>query len=101
MNGVTMAGMRSENQLLSDRVKRGLVAMGWFEAMNFSFISPKWLEKLGLDAQDRRLNPVRLRNPLGEDTSVMRTSLVPSMLNSLSLNISRGNPCLLYTSRCV
>ena len=92
MNGVTMAGMRSENQLLSDRVKRGLVAMGWFEAMNFSFISPKWLEKLGLDAQDRRLNPVRLRNPLGEDTSVMRTSLVPSMLNSLSLNISRGNP---------
>ena len=91
MNGVTMAGRRSGNQLLSDRMKRALVGMGWYEAVNFSFISPKWLKKLNLSQGDSRLNPVTLRNPLGEDTSVMRTSLVPSMLSTLSLNISRGN----------
>ena len=91
MNGVTMAGRRSDNQLFSDRVKGALVGMGWFEAVNFSFISPKWLKKLNLPQGDSRLSPVTLRNPLGEDTSVMRTSLVPSMLSTLSLNISRGN----------
>ncbi len=92
MSGETMAGKRNEAQSFSAGVKNTLVGMGFFEAQTFSFISPKWLEKLELDAADKRLSPVVIRNPLGEDTSVMRTSLVPSMLNALSLNISRGNP---------
>ena len=91
MTGVTMAGMRSANQVLLDAVKRSLVGMGFYEAMNFSFISPKWLEALGLDADDPRMHPIRIRNPLGEDTSVMRTTLAPSMLNTLSININHGN----------
>ncbi len=91
MNGVTMAGKRSERQTLLDVAKKNLVGMGCYEAMNFSFVSPKWLSLLNLNADDARLNPVVIRNPLGEDTSVMRTTLVPSMLNTLSLNINRGN----------
>ncbi len=91
MTGVTMAGMRSDAQRLSDQVKRMLVDMGFYEAMTFSFISPKWLGQLGLSANDARYNPIVLRNPLGEDTSVMRTTLVPSMLSTLSTNINRGN----------
>lgn len=91
MTGVTMAGKRSDKQILLDTVKRALVGMGYYEAMNFSFISPKWLEKLGLDAADPRMKPIVIRNPLGEDTSVMRTTLVPSLLNTLSLNLARGN----------
>ena len=90
MHGVTMAGFRGQRQVLSDRIKDCMVGMGWFEIMNFSFISPRWLEKLGLEAMDKRLCPVVVRNPLGEDTSVMRTSLVPSMLSSLSVNLNRG-----------
>ncbi|MDO4548062.1 MAG: phenylalanine--tRNA ligase subunit beta [Clostridia bacterium] len=88
MVGETMAGMRSENQIISDKIKRGLVAMGFFEALNFSFISPKWLTVSRLDD----VAPIVLQNPLGEDTSVMRTTLIPSMLNTLSTNINRGNP---------
>ena len=65
--------------------------MGCFEAQCFSFISPSWIEKLGLDKDDPRLNTLKIRNPLGEDTSVMRTTLVPSMLNALALNMNRGN----------
>ena len=64
--------------------------MGMYEILNYSFISPKWLEKLGLSENDARLNTVVIRNPLGEDTSVMRTSLVPSMLNTVSANLNRG-----------
>ena len=90
MQGATMAGTRSDSQRFDDRIKRALVGMGWFEAMSFSFISPRLAPLLNLPAGDKRLSPVKLRNPLGEDTSVMRTSLVPSMLQSLVTNASRG-----------
>ncbi len=92
MTGVTMAGHRSEKQALLDIVKNSLVSMGYYEALNFSFISPKWIAALNLPEGDPRRNFVTIRNPLGEDTSVMRTTLVPSMLNTLALNINRGNP---------
>ena len=49
------------------------------------------VDALGLDADDARRSAVVLRNPLGEDTSVMRTSLVPSMLNTVANNLNRGN----------
>ncbi|MBR3504929.1 MAG: phenylalanine--tRNA ligase subunit beta [Clostridia bacterium] len=91
MTGVTMAGHRSEKQALLDIVKNSLVSMGYFEALNFSFISPKWIAALNLPEDDPRRRFVTIRNPLGEDTSVMRTTLVPSMLNTLALNINRGN----------
>ena len=91
MNGVTMAGKRSVNMAFNDRVKNALVGMGMFEILNYSFISPRWIENLGLSADDARRNTVVLRNPLGEDTSVMRTTMAPSMLNTIANNLNRGN----------
>ncbi|MBQ4226930.1 MAG: phenylalanine--tRNA ligase subunit beta [Clostridia bacterium] len=91
MMGRTVPGFRNEKQSFATDVKKTLVGMGFYEAQSFSFISPTWLEKLGLAEGDWRLKPVVIRNPLGEDTSVMRTTLVPSMLNSLALNMNRGN----------
>ncbi len=91
MTGVTMAGHLSERQTLLHRVKTSLVGMGFFEALNFSFVSPRWVTALGLPEDDPRARFITIRNPLGEDTSVMRTTLVPSMLNTLALNINRGN----------
>ena len=91
MNGVTMAGRRSETMAFNDRVKRALVGMGLYEILNYSFISPKWIENLGIAEDDPRRSAVVLRNPLGEDTSVMRTSMVPSMLTTIANNLNRGN----------
>ena len=91
MNGVTMAGRRSETMAFNDRVKRALVGMGLYEILNYSFISPKWIENLGIAEDDPRRSAVVLRNPLGEDTSVMRTSMVPAMLNTIANNLNRGN----------
>jgi len=91
MNGVTMAGKRNPFNAFADRVKAALVGMGLFEVLNYSFISPRWIDNLGLAGDDARRNAVVLRNPLGEDTSVMRTSLVPSMLNTVAANLNRGN----------
>ncbi|NLG25342.1 MAG: phenylalanine--tRNA ligase subunit beta [Clostridiales bacterium] len=91
MRGVTMPGGRSGWQTFADRLKAAMVGMGFYEIATFSFVSPRWLRGVGLAEGDRRLTPVVLKNPLGEDTSVMRTTLLPSMLSAMALNISRGN----------
>ncbi|HML48030.1 MAG TPA: phenylalanine--tRNA ligase subunit beta, partial [Clostridia bacterium] len=87
--GAFEPGTRSKRMRLSDACKRLLNAWGGYEAITYSFISPAWIEKLQLAPEDPRRTPVALRNYLGEDTSIMRTTLVPSMLNVLALNQSR------------
>ena len=91
LRGETSTGTRNVHMQLADRVGRILSAKGLYEIRNFSFVSPKLIEKLGLGADDPRCNQLKLMNPLGEDTSVMRSTLVPSMLGTVSLNQSRNN----------
>jgi phenylalanyl-tRNA synthetase beta chain len=61
------------------------VAGGFAEIVNYSFIAPAW-DRLNLAEDDCRRQNVRILNPLAEDQSVMRTSLVPSMLESVARN---------------
>ena len=91
LRGETAPGTRNEHMRINDKIGRILSGKGLYEIRNFSFISPKLVEKLGLEPGDPRLKPLELINPLGEDTSVMRSTLVPSMLGTLSLNQSRNN----------
>ena len=91
LRGETAPGTRNEHMRINDKIGRILSGQGLYEIRNFSFISPKLVEKLGLEPGDPRLKPLELINPLGEDTSVMRSTLVPSMLGTLSLNQSRNN----------
>ena len=51
----------------------------------------KQLELLGLQGDDSRLAPLHIRNPLGEDTAVMRTTLAPDMFRVLGYNMSQRN----------
>ncbi len=90
--GETMAGKRSDRMRFTDKVKAVLVALGGHETMAYSFTSAQGAVKLGLPDGDPRLCPVVIRNPLGEDTSIMRTTLAPGMLDALGVNISRQNP---------
>ena len=91
LRGQTSTGTRNIHMQLSDRVSRILASKGLYEVRNFSFVSPKLIDKLGLDSNDSRMNQLKLINPLGEDTSVMRSTLVPSVLNTVSLNQNRNN----------
>ncbi len=91
LRGDTTPGGRSDRMRLKDEISRVLTGMGFYEIMKFSFVSPKQIEKLGLPEGDARLNTLAIRNPLGEDTSVMRTTLAPDMLSTLALNMNHGN----------
>ncbi len=63
-----------------------LVGMGLYELCTFSFISPKFYDNIRMKKDDVRRRSVTILNPLGEDTSVMRTTLIPSMLEVLKRN---------------
>lgn len=91
LRGDTTPGGRSARMRLKDEVSRLLTGMGFYEIMNYSFVSPKAIEKLGLDAEDPRNVTLAIRNPLGEDTSVMRSTLAADMLSTLALNMNHGN----------
>ncbi len=81
------AGRAARSGSSSTASRETLVGMGFYEALNYLFIAPDWLKAMDYAAGDWRLDPLPVRNPLGEDTSVMRTTLVPSMLHVLSTNL--------------
>ena len=85
MGGLNELGRR-------EAILRGqLTGMGFYESMTFSFISPKSIALLNLPENDPRNQPLMIRNPLGEDTSCMRTTLLPGLLKTLASNIKNGN----------
>ena len=64
---------------------------GFSESMTYSFESPKVFDKLLFDADDPARQTIVISNPLGEDFSIMRTTPLNGMLNSLSINYNRRN----------
>ena len=89
MEGSASRGTRTEKQKWIDMVKQALAGMGMYEAMTYSFTSPTVYESIGIkDHADFPL-AVKIANPLGEDQSIMRTTMMPSMLEVLSRNYNR------------
>lgn len=83
-------GGYSEAQRLEERVKRIARGQDYNEIITYSFISPKDYAQLRIGEEAERA--IRIKNPIGEDMSIMRTTLAPSMLTTLVRNIRRGNP---------
>lgn len=72
-------------------IKKILQGAGFFEVLTYSFVSYEALQKMQWSPEDPRLQPVRIMNPLSEEQSVMRTSLVPGLLQTTRYNLDRGN----------
>jgi len=84
-------GRRTEKQQFVKDLEELCVSLGLYEVQTYSFISPKIYDKLCLKADDARRNCVVISNPLGEDTSVMRTIAAGSMLEVIAHNMSYRN----------
>ncbi len=87
---VTNGGFNDE-QKAEYALKRTLVSQAMYEISTYSFYSEKDLDMLRIpdDAPERKF--IKIKNPIGEDLSVMRTTLAPSMLNTIVRNLRRGN----------
>ncbi len=78
----------SEHQLVVKKLRESIVAQGFSEVINYSFISPASYDRINLDSADSRRQNVAVMNPLTEEQSVMRTSLLPSLLDNIAHNLS-------------
>lgn len=79
---------------LRNQVRQILSGFGFAECINYSFISADSCERIRLDDDDPRRLHVALLNPISEDQAVMRTTLVPGMLEAAQRNISRQQTSL-------
>lgn len=89
MGGETMIGGKTPVQKFEDRLKNLLVGQGYYETLTTSFTSEKRLHALNTELKD---NLIALINPLGEENSIMRNTLIGHQLEVISLNYNRKNP---------
>jgi phenylalanyl-tRNA synthetase beta chain len=78
------AKLPPENRRSRNAVRRLLAALGYQETINFSFVEEHWEKELAGNA-----DPIRLLNPIASQMSVMRSSLVGSLLQVLKFNLDR------------
>ena len=92
LSGEATCGMKTERQQVQDRVNELLTAQGMYEIYTYTFTSPSIFDKLNIPKDSEMRNVVKITNPLGEDTSVMRTTTIASMMDILSRNYNYRNP---------
>ena len=89
--GISTAGGYSEVQQTERRIGEVCRSMGLDEIITYSFISPSYYDKIRMPKDDPRRDSLKILNPLGEDTSIMRTTILPSMLEILTRNYNYRN----------
>ena len=91
VSGQSTLGGYSEEQLLEQRLGALCRAAGYDEIITYSFISPTYYDKIRMPANSPERESFKILNPLGEDTSIMRTTTLPSMLEILTRNYNFRN----------
>ena len=94
---VSTCGGFTPDQQCERRVGEICRSLGLDEIITYSFISPNYYDKIRLPSDSPLRDSLKILNPLGEDTSIMRTTVLPSMLEILARNYNFRNPeALLY-----
>ena len=84
-------GGYTKTMLLETAAGRLCRSLGYSEIITYSFVSPTIFDQIRLPKDSARRNALRIQNPLGEDTSIMRTTALPSMLDILARNSAYHN----------
>ena len=91
LRGTTTQGGYSEMQKLENAIGDEARGLGYNEIISYSFVSPSSFDLVRVPQDSPLRNCIRIQNPLGEDTSVMRTIALPSMLEILGRNYTLKN----------
>lgn len=91
LSGEATCGKKTARQQAQDSIMEILTAQGMYEIYTYTFTSPSIFDKLNIPADSELRNTVKISNPLGEDTSIMRTTTISSMLDILSRNYNYRN----------
>ena len=91
MRGTTTRGGYSETAMLENQAGAAARSLGYSEIITYSFVSPASFDAVRVPKDSPLRKTLKLVNPLGEDTSIMRTIILPSMLDILSRNYAMKN----------
>ena len=91
MRGETTRGGFSEQQRFDRAIGGAVRALGYDEIITYSFISPTYYDKIRMPKDSPLRKSMKILNPLGEDTSIMRTTILPSMLEIITRNFNYRN----------
>ncbi|MBQ8898024.1 MAG: phenylalanine--tRNA ligase subunit beta [Clostridia bacterium] len=84
--GDACAVIRTPEQNLKELLSDAAISLGFDEVLTFTFVSPKLYDKIHMPADSALRKFLSILNPLGGDESVMRTTVLPSMLNVVASN---------------
>lgn len=92
---------KNKKQKFIDKILNTMISLGFSQSISYSFFSPKVFDKLNLREDSPLRDAINIKNPLGEDYSVMRTTIVPSIMDSLYRNYSYSNSeaCIFETGK--
>ena len=88
---ISTCGGYTPEQQCERQIGEVLRSLGLDEIITYSFISPSYYDKICLPADSPLRDSLKILNPLGEDTSIMRTTVLPSMLEILTRNYNFRN----------
>ncbi len=89
MSGMTLVGEKTADQKYEDTLVNTLIGLGYHQTLTSSFTSENRIAALGLDPEDDK---VKIINPLGEENSVMRSTLLAHQMELVSRNANRSIP---------
>lgn len=90
-SGESTAGGETFGMEIEGKARELAEQFGFCEGMTFSFESPKVFDRLLLPSDAKEREAIEIKNPLGEDYSIMRTQIINGMLTSLGTNSARRN----------
>jgi len=91
IESVNARGGKTMKQKLNDKTVEAMICSGLNQSISYTFVSPKCFDRILVSEDDAMRKAVQIRNPLGEDYSIMRTTSLPSTMESLARNYSRSN----------
>jgi phenylalanyl-tRNA synthetase beta chain len=81
----------SDNKMMSiNRIREAMRKAGFTEVINYSFMSLSSLNMISIPDADRRRNTIVIRNPLKQEESFLRTTLIPALIENFKYNMDRG-----------
>ena len=86
ISGVT--NLPNQSSQIKDQIKNVMIGYGFSESITYSFIGKDACDRLNLDEKDERRKMLNILNPISEEQSIMRTSLVPGLLEAMHRNLS-------------
>lgn len=86
LRGAQVEGVKTFPQKMEDLTRKLLTACGLYEIITFSFTNPNIFDKLYVEETSPLRNAVKITNPLGEENSIMRTTSIASMMETLARN---------------